>query len=165
MRTAHYWTNDAWSNKVVVILLKVVTVPLYVVAPFSTLATGILTLIPVVNLAYFLLVNAIWLLCFGALVMTAWFWQHAPPGIRSLAALIGVPLSVLLYTFLCLVTAGGDSDDLDGKKIKQTACWYWPYSDVDHDGVPIFVGSVQPESLIDLSLSILSGADRLTIRR
>src|SRR6476646_10473904 len=107
------------ANNVLTVLIKIVNIPLNLLAIPTTFVGGLILAIPFIGFAVSLLIFAVWFPLLGIMLAAAWFWHYAPSGVRSLAVLVGVPAAFLGDCFLRVTPGAAMGDDLSYKYSRQ----------------------------------------------
>ena len=150
-----------WANNVVYWLVRVLYIPVNILSLGTTLVGGIIMIIPLLGLLFVLLISLVWIVLLAMLVGTAWFWHRAPAGVRSLAALCGVPVALIANTFITLTPGGGDPQDQFAKKVKQGLCQDWPYAYAVAGGKPA-IQAIQDDEGVNFFMAVSKWADART---
>lgn len=117
-----------WVYRTTGVLTSVLRIPLALVTWLTTLVSGIVASIPLLGLAYILLVSLIWQLFLWPLVGGAWLWHRLPAWLSWPIGLVGIPLVLVGDTFLKLTGAlSADPEDRIAHYTKQAICQQWPY--------------------------------------
>ena len=127
--------------------------PVNILAIATTFVGGLIMALPLIGLIFVLLLSIMWLPFFALLLGSAWLWHRAPQVTYPLIALIGVPVALLGWVYCTLMPGGGDPDDMQAKRQKQTMCALWPYAHAT-DGRPL-VQQVQEEEGIGFFRAVM----------
>ncbi len=127
------WASD-WLTRGVWVVLRgistVLTLILLIPNLIISIPRALLAFIPIVNLPYLLLAQAVYMVLFGPVLGTSWAWREAPPPlrlvIRPLLVPIGVPFAILGSAWIQLSLPGGPGDHGANKFYKSALFESWP---------------------------------------
>ncbi len=127
------WAKDRLTRGVWVVLRvvsAVLTVLLIIPNLVISIPRALLAFVPIVNLAYLLLIQSVYMVLFGPVWGTSWAWREVPPPmrlvIRPLLVPIGVPFAILGSVWIQLSLPGGPGEHGANKAYKASLFESWP---------------------------------------
>jgi hypothetical protein len=155
-----------WANTTIHAIIKILIIPLNILSLVTTLVSGIIAAIPLVNLAYILLITLIWQMFLWPLLALAWAWEKLPKLIQPVLALPGIPLAVLGNVFVSLHGAmSADPEDRVGHFTKQGLCQQWPYVFVHVDDGRSVIRAIQEDEGLGFASAVFRYVDMVTRRQ
>lgn len=135
-----------WATRVIGVAVAVLAVPINILAFVTTLVSGIIAAIPLVNIVYILTLSLVWQFFLWPLVGAAWLWSRLPRALSWPMAVVCIPLAILGDTLLKLTGAvSPDPEDRIGHLVKQALCQQWPYAHVSDETGESLIQAIQRE--------------------
>ena len=127
------WARDWLTRRVWVVLSGIIAMSTFnIILPkqIITIPRALHAVIPIVNLLYLLLAQAVFMVLFGPVLGTSWAWREAPPPIRlvirPLLVPVGVLFAILGSVWIQLILPGGPGDHGANKYYKHSLFESWP---------------------------------------
>lgn len=146
------------------ILNAILTVLAWIVLPVqlvTTLVLGFLVSLPLLGLLLLLAISLVWMVLLFPMVGLSWLCSRAEP-LRNPIGLLGIPLAVVAYTYVCLMPSMGEFESRAAKMLLADSwpfsweCWQFQRGRLD-------IASTQAEPLREI-LTRVSRNDPLTQR-
>lgn len=155
-----------WAYKTIGAIVRIYHIPLTIISIFTTLVSGIIAAIPLVNLVYILALSLVWQVILWPLIFGSWLWLKLPAILSWPLSLVFIPLALIGDIFLKITGAlSADPEDRIGHWVKQSLCQQWPYVCITTpDGVPL-VTVIQDEMGVGYTRAVLEFADSVTRRQ
>lgn len=116
-----------WANRVIRTINRLLSPIFKVVELPTTLITFVIAHIPLLGIAFTLLVSLAWQAFLWPLVFGAWCWRRAPRGVQPLLAAIFIPVAILGNMFVWIIgPLSREASDIQSHLDKQNLCQLWP---------------------------------------